>query len=252
MDIKRGTILTPDAIKSIITNRTRECIHPEQKPSSMEWFLTNAVDNDEMSIIIELYCETRGLLFYDEWIYKESFDDDDSKDASYTASKLLNHWFSKSIPKIRQFDAMMKNAQIVPFLGFGVEPLGRMLVGFFIPFDTLSPTNLTKRTLRDLWDCTIGAREESVTMRKGHAKCLGEIDNFRLIVKDDTMPGGEALAPLTKETYGTIDLLLGECECGYHFTVDATFVEQVGGFTFECPACSRIIDTKSTFPGKDT
>jgi hypothetical protein len=45
-----------------------------------------------------------------------------------------------------------------------------------------------------------------------------------------------------------VQLEVGECDCGYHFGVDATFLEQVTDFIFifqdekpvegdECPAC---------------
>ena len=37
-------------------------------------------------------------------------------------------------------------------------------------------------------------------------------------------------------------LLIGECECGYHFGIDFTFVDQVDDFTFPCPKCGKMID----------
>jgi hypothetical protein len=43
-------------------------------------------------------------------------------------------------------------------------------------------------------------------------------------------------------------LLIGECECGYHFGIDFTFVDQVDDFTFPCPKCKKIIDTAQVFP----
>ena len=49
------------------------------------------------------------------------------------------------------------------------------------------------------------------------------------------------------ECLGYIELLLGECECGYHFTVDATYVEQVSDFEMVCPACKKVINTADVF-----
>ena len=43
-------------------------------------------------------------------------------------------------------------------------------------------------------------------------------------------------------------LEVGECDCGYHFGVDATYLEQVGDFTLTCPACGKKIDTSVLFP----
>jgi hypothetical protein len=43
-------------------------------------------------------------------------------------------------------------------------------------------------------------------------------------------------------------LEIGECDCGYHFGVDFTFIDQVEDFEFECPACGEIIDTARVFP----
>ena len=43
-------------------------------------------------------------------------------------------------------------------------------------------------------------------------------------------------------------LEVGECDCGYHFTADATFMEQVRDFTFNCPSCNKIINTALVFP----
>jgi hypothetical protein len=45
-----------------------------------------------------------------------------------------------------------------------------------------------------------------------------------------------------------VALEVGECDCGYHFTADATFLEQVGDFVFYCPACGKKIDTAVVFP----
>ena len=45
-----------------------------------------------------------------------------------------------------------------------------------------------------------------------------------------------------------VQLEVGACVCGYHFGVDATFLDQVGDFSFECPSCTRIIHTEVVFP----
>ena len=47
---------------------------------------------------------------------------------------------------------------------------------------------------------------------------------------------------------GTVSLEVGECDCGYHFGVDATYLLQVGDFRFPCPSCKTIIDTAVFFP----
>lgn len=44
-----------------------------------------------------------------------------------------------------------------------------------------------------------------------------------------------------------VQLEIGECDCGYHFGIDATFLEQVGDFTFKCPSCDTIINTAIVF-----
>ena len=48
-----------------------------------------------------------------------------------------------------------------------------------------------------------------------------------------------------------VQLEIGECDCGYHFGIDATFLEDVGDFTFRCPSCDKCIDTASVFPEGD-
>lgn len=40
-----------------------------------------------------------------------------------------------------------------------------------------------------------------------------------------------------------VQLEVIECYCGYHMGIDATFIDQVGDFTTECPACGEKIDT---------
>jgi hypothetical protein len=45
-----------------------------------------------------------------------------------------------------------------------------------------------------------------------------------------------------------VQLEVGECDCGYHFGIDATFLEQVSDVKFPCPACGREIDTDILFP----
>lgn len=46
-----------------------------------------------------------------------------------------------------------------------------------------------------------------------------------------------------------VQLEIGECDCGYHFGVDATFLDQVvdSDFTFNCPSCGEEIDTGELF-----
>lgn len=47
---------------------------------------------------------------------------------------------------------------------------------------------------------------------------------------------------------GQVSLEIGECDCGYHFGVDATYLDQVGDFAFSCPSCGKVIDTRILFP----
>jgi hypothetical protein len=44
-----------------------------------------------------------------------------------------------------------------------------------------------------------------------------------------------------------VQLEVGECDCGYHFTADATFIDQVGDFEIICPACGLKINTANVF-----
>jgi len=44
-----------------------------------------------------------------------------------------------------------------------------------------------------------------------------------------------------------VQLEVGECNCGYHFAADATFLDQVGDFTFKCPSCGVEINTSTVF-----
>lgn len=46
----------------------------------------------------------------------------------------------------------------------------------------------------------------------------------------------------------TVVLEIGECDCGYHFGVDASYLVEVGDFSFPCPACKIEIDTAKLFP----
>jgi len=45
-------------------------------------------------------------------------------------------------------------------------------------------------------------------------------------------------------------LEVGECDCGYHFAVDATYLDQIGDFVFACPACDKPINTAIIFGDK--
>lgn len=42
-----------------------------------------------------------------------------------------------------------------------------------------------------------------------------------------------------------------ECDCGFHFGIDATFLDQVGDFKFKCMSCGKEIDTSILFPEDD-
>jgi hypothetical protein len=42
-------------------------------------------------------------------------------------------------------------------------------------------------------------------------------------------------------------LAVGECDCGYHFSADASFLEEIGDFQFACPSCGVLIDTELIF-----
>ncbi len=44
-----------------------------------------------------------------------------------------------------------------------------------------------------------------------------------------------------------VQLEVGECDCGYHFTADATYIDDVGDFKFKCPSCGIEIDTADIF-----
>lgn len=39
------------------------------------------------------------------------------------------------------------------------------------------------------------------------------------------------------------ELLLIECECGYHMGIDFSYVDQVSDFKTPCPSCDLVIDT---------
>lgn len=72
------------------------------------------------------------------------------------------------------------------------------------------------------------------------AKCrhLIDLDGSREIVIVGKNVNGDEIIPA---------MCIGECECGYHFGVDATYLEQVGDFEFKCPSCGCIIDTADVF-----
>lgn len=48
-------------------------------------------------------------------------------------------------------------------------------------------------------------------------------------------------------TTSKVELEVGECDCGYHFTADATYLDQVGDFIIECPSCGEEINTADVF-----
>jgi hypothetical protein len=39
-----------------------------------------------------------------------------------------------------------------------------------------------------------------------------------------------------------------ECDCGFHIGFDATFMDQIGDFAFDCPSCGKCIETTKIFP----
>lgn len=47
---------------------------------------------------------------------------------------------------------------------------------------------------------------------------------------------------------GRVSLEVVECDCGFHFGLDATYMDQVEDFTILCPSCGREIDTAIVFP----
>lgn len=40
-----------------------------------------------------------------------------------------------------------------------------------------------------------------------------------------------------------VELEYIECDCGFHIGLDATYLDQVGDFKINCPACQKVIDT---------
>ena len=42
-----------------------------------------------------------------------------------------------------------------------------------------------------------------------------------------------------------------ECDCGYHLGLDASYLDQVGDFITECPACQAKIDTSLLYDDND-
>jgi hypothetical protein len=37
-----------------------------------------------------------------------------------------------------------------------------------------------------------------------------------------------------------VELELYECQCGFHFGVDATYLDQVGDIELKCPSCEEV------------
>jgi len=73
-----------------------------------------------------------------------------------------------------------------------------------------------------------------------NAMYLGDITGTGLSLSSDAL-AAKGMIP-------SVELLLGECECGYHFTVDHTFIDQIGDFEFNCVACHKVIKTPNVFP----
>jgi len=45
-----------------------------------------------------------------------------------------------------------------------------------------------------------------------------------------------------------VQLEVVECDCGYHFGIDATYLDQVVDFRLECPACGMRVMTSEVCP----
>ena len=45
-----------------------------------------------------------------------------------------------------------------------------------------------------------------------------------------------------------VQLEVVECDCGYHLTFDATYLDQVGDVSIECPSCERMINSEEVCP----
>ena len=43
-------------------------------------------------------------------------------------------------------------------------------------------------------------------------------------------------------------LVVIECDCGFHVGLDATYLIQVEDIVFPCPACGKKIDSLVTYP----
>lgn len=58
---------------------------------------------------------------------------------------------------------------------------------------------------------------------------------------------GDVMIRLNSVETEQYQLEVGECDCGYHFGVDATFLLNVNDFKFNCPCCNKQIDTTTIF-----
>ena len=47
---------------------------------------------------------------------------------------------------------------------------------------------------------------------------------------------------------GKLQLEVIECDCGYHNTLDYSYLDQVGDVSFPCPSCGAIIDSAVLCP----
>jgi hypothetical protein len=72
--------------------------------------------------------------------------------------------------------------------------------------------------------------------------------NVHILIQMKKISLGVDMKRLESVETDLVSLEVGECDCGYHFSVDATFLEQVRDFTFRCPSCNKIIDTAIVFP----
>lgn len=53
---------------------------------------------------------------------------------------------------------------------------------------------------------------------------------------------------LTSIENSRVQLEVIECDCGFHLGIDATYLDQVGDFKINCPACNKEIDTAVVLP----
>ncbi len=80
------------------------------------------------------------------------------------------------------------------------------------------------------------------------ADLLETLDRLKAAQVAALSEAAAAKANVRRRGASEVELEIGECECGYHFGVDATYLDQVGDFVFDCPSCKAKIDTAQAFP----